>query len=192
MNRFFEALRDSRLLRPVFQAAGASMESPLRHWLHDPTKILQGAEFNPGDCVVEVGCGTGFFTVPAARMLGERGRLIAIDALPAYVERVKEKTHSENLNNVRVLERDALHTGLTAASVDAALLFGVIPFPALPLGALLPEMHRILRTEGILSVWLWPPLFRLWVPRSVARSGLFSHLNKQCGVYNYRRCHVSR
>ncbi len=191
MNRFFEALRDSRLLRPVFRVAGSSMESRLRHWLHDPCKILQGAEFHPGDCVLEVGCGTGFFTMPAARMLGERGVLIAMDALPAYVERVEEKARSANLRNVRVIERDALNTGLEASSVDAVLLLGVIPFPALPLSQLLPEMHRILRTEGTLSVWLWPPMFQLWVPRSIARSGLFSYSNKQCGVYNYRRCHVA-
>ena len=40
MNSFFEALRDSRILNRLFRAAGTSMESRLRHRLHDPFKIL--------------------------------------------------------------------------------------------------------------------------------------------------------
>ena len=83
MNSFFEALRDSRILNRLFRAAGTSMESRLRHRLHDPFKILQDAGVRAGDRVLEVGCGTGFFTVPAARVIGEQGLLVAMDALMA-------------------------------------------------------------------------------------------------------------
>jgi hypothetical protein len=40
--------------------------------------------------------------------------------------------------------------------MDMALLFGVIPFLSLPLNRLLPEMHRVLKPEGTLAVWLFP------------------------------------
>ena len=188
MNRFFEAMKNSKITNLFAEAAGNNMESRFRHWLYDPVKTLQGAEIQPGDTVLEVGCGSGFFTVPAARLIGEQGRLVAMDVWPAYVERVSKKTRSANLKNVLVMEGDALDTGLDGASMDAVMLFGVIPFPLLPLNRLLPEMHRILKGEGIMAVWLWPPVVHFWVPKAIVRSGLFNFMAKRNGVYNYERC----
>ncbi len=45
------------------------MGSRLRRWLMNPVKTLQSAEIQPGQAVLEVGCGTGFFTIPAAQMI---------------------------------------------------------------------------------------------------------------------------
>ncbi|MBT7293628.1 MAG: class I SAM-dependent methyltransferase, partial [Rhodospirillaceae bacterium] len=88
--------------------------------------------------------------------------------------------------NVEVLCRDALDTGLDAASIDNALLFGVIPFPSLPLDRLLPEMHRVLKPDGSLAVWLFPTT--AGVPTAILRSGLFTGLSKKHGVYAFERC----
>ena len=181
-----EALGNSRILNLIFKPAGAMMGSRLRKWLMNPVKTLQGADIRPGQTVLEVGCGTGFFTIPAAKMLGDEGRLVAMDALSDYIKVVSKKVQSADLKNVSVVKRDALDTGLEAASMDTALLFGVIPFPALPLSRLLPEMHRVLKPEGRLAVWLFPISCR--VPNSIFRSGLFEYINKQNGVYSYRRC----
>ncbi len=180
-----EEMGNSRLLNLLVKPAGLAMESRLRRMLHDPFKILRGAEVKPGQTVLEVGSGTGFFTLPAARLIGERGRLIAMEPLAGYVERLSEKVEAAGLRNVRVVKRDALDTGLDASSIDRALLFGVLPFPSLPLNRLLPEMHRVLKPEGILAVWQFP--IDGWVPGSIGRSGLFAHLHKRNGVHSYRR-----
>ena len=181
-----EELGNSKILNLITRPAGAMMGSSLRKWLMNPVKTLQGADIQPGQTVLEVGCGTGFFTIPAAKMLGDEGRLVAMDALSDYIKVVSKKVQSADLKNVRLVKRDALKTGLGAASMDMAMLFGVIPFPALPLNRLLPEMHRVLKPEGRLAVWLFP--ISGWVPKSILRSGLFEYINKQNGVYNYRRC----
>jgi ubiquinone/menaquinone biosynthesis C-methylase UbiE len=89
------------------------------------------------------------------------------------------------LDNVEVVQRDALDTSLDDATIDVALLYGVIPFPTLPLDRLLPEMHRVLKPGGILAVWLFPISFG--VPAIIRRSGLFTPLGKRDGVYTYRR-----
>ena len=74
-----------------------------------------------------------------------------MDPLSDFVERVENKVRGAGLKNVEVIRRDALDTGLDAASVDLILLFGVVPFPTLPLDGLLPEMHRVLRADGVLA-----------------------------------------
>ena len=181
-----EDLGNSKILNLLFKPAGAMMGSRLRQWLMNPAKTLQGAGIEPGQTVLEVGCGTGFFTISAAELIGDQGCLVAMDALSDYTNRVSKKVQSAGLRNVRVVKRDALDTGLDAASIDKVLLFGVIPFPFLPLNRLLPEMHRVIKPEGSLSVWLFP--VSGWVPKWILQSGLFTFVSRRNGVYNYRRC----
>jgi ubiquinone/menaquinone biosynthesis C-methylase UbiE len=119
-------------------------------------------------------------------MIGDEGCLVAMDALSDFIKQVSKKVQSADLKNVRAIKRDALNTGLDAATIDTALLFGVLPWPALPLNLLLPEMHRVLKPEGRLAVWMFP--VSGWVPKSILRSGLFTYISKQKGVFNYRRC----
>ncbi len=181
-----EDLGNSKILNLLFKPAGMMMGSRARRWLMNPMKTLQGAGIQPGQTVLEVGCGTGFFTIPAAQLIGDEGCLVAMDALSGFINQVSIKVQATNLKNVRVVKRDALDTGLGAESIDKVLLFGVIPFPSLPLNRLLPEMHRVIKPEGRLAVWLFP--VSGWVPKWIIQSGLFTYASKRNGVYNYRRC----
>ena len=183
-----EDLGNSKILNLLFKPAGLLMGSKVRQWLSDPVKTLRGADVQSGQTILEVGCGTGFFTIPAAQLIGDQGCLVAMDVSSGFIEQVAKKVKNADLKNVRIVKRDALNTGLDTASFDKVLLFGVIPFPLLPLNRLLPEMHRVLKPEGTLVVWLFPPLVHFWVPNSILRSGLFTYMNKRNGVYNYRRC----
>ena len=177
-----EAFANTRIGQTFIRILAAIMESGLRYRFFGPMKILQGAEIRPGQKVLEVGCGTGFFTITAAKLIGDHGCLVAMDVLPASIETVSEKVQNANLKNVRVVKGDAMNTMLDSGSMDAVLLFGVIPAPMLPLNRLLPEMHRILKPTGSMAVW--PPS---WVRKSIRRSGLFTYAGKQKGVYNFRR-----
>lgn len=176
-------LGQSRIINFLAGLGGLSMGSRLRRWLQDPRKILAGANIAAGQTIVEVGCGPGFFTLDAAEMIGESGHLIAIEPLADFVETVKGKVKKAGLKNVEVLTRDALNTGLEDKSADLVLLFGVVPFPTLPLSNLLPEMHRILKTDGTLAVWLFPTT--AGVPTAILKSGLFTQIGKKNGVYSY-------
>ena len=180
-----EDLGNSKILNMLFKPAGKIMGSRARHWLMNPVKTLRGAGIQAGQTVLEVGCGTGFFTIPAAQMIGDDGFLVAMDPLSGFIKEVSIKVETASLKNVRVVKRDALDTELDDASMDIALLFGVLPWPALPLNRLLPEMHRVIKPEGFMAVWLFPVAG--WVPRAILRSGYFTYINKQNGVYNYRR-----
>ncbi len=178
-----EAFANTKIGQIFIRTMAAIMESRLRYQFFGPTKILQAAEICPGQKVLEVGCGTGFFTIPAARMIGEQGCLIAMDVLPISIETVAKKVQTANLNNVRVIKGDALNTQLEEESIDAIIIFGVIPAPMLPMDKLLTEMHRILKPGGTMAVW--PPS---WVHKSILQSGLFTYSNKRNNVSNYKRC----
>lgn len=74
-----EKLGSSKFLNLLFKPAGLSMGSTLRKRIMNPLKTLQAADVKAGETILEVGCGTGFFTIPAAQMIGEQGQLIAMD-----------------------------------------------------------------------------------------------------------------
>ncbi len=177
-----EAFANSKIGQLFIRIIAAVMESRFRYRFFGPMKILQGADIHPGQTVLEVGCGTGFFTIPAAQLIGDQGSLVAMDVLPVSIEAVSRKVQAANLKNVRAVKGDAIDTKLDPESMDTVLLFGVLPAPMLPLGRLLPEMHRILKPGGIMAVW--PPS---WVTRSIPRSGLFTYVCKRNGVFNFRR-----
>jgi demethylmenaquinone methyltransferase/2-methoxy-6-polyprenyl-1,4-benzoquinol methylase len=180
-----EHIAGSRIGSLVIRLLGAGMESAFRYRFFGPVNILRGAGLLPGQAVLEVGCGTGYFTVPAARLIGNEGRMVAIDILQQSVDLVECKVQAAGLTNVRVLKADAQETGLDAGSFDTVLLFGVIPSPMLPLPRLLPELHRLLKQAGILAVW--PPVPG-WLPGSILRCGLFRDAGGRNGVHSFRRC----
>ncbi len=177
-----ETLADTRIGRLVLRLLAAIMESRPRYRYFGPEKALRGAGVTPGQDVLEIGCGTGFFTLPAARLLGERGSLVALDRLPQSVAAVTAKVQAAGLTNTRVVVGDALATGLATESLDAVLIFGVVPAPMLPMDKLLREMHRVLRPGGTMAVW--PPS---WVHRQIRRSGIFAYSGMRRGVMNYVR-----
>jgi demethylmenaquinone methyltransferase/2-methoxy-6-polyprenyl-1,4-benzoquinol methylase len=183
-----EDLGNSKILNLLFKPAGVLMGSKFREWIFNLVKTLRGADIKSGQTILEVGCGTGFFTIPAAQLIGDQGCLVAMDVSSGFIEQVLRKVQNADLKNVRIVRGDALDTGLDTASIDKVLLLGVIPFPLLPLNRLLPEMHRVLKPEGTLAVWLYPPVVWFWVPKLILRSGLFTDMNKRNGVYNCRRC----
>ncbi len=180
-----EAIAQSPIGKLFIRALAAGMESGFRYRFFSPVNILRGTEILTGGTVLEVGCGTGYFTLPAARLIGDKGYIVAIDVLADSVELVSHKVHLANLKNVRVMRADALNTHLDAESFDTVLLFGVVPAPMLPMNKLLPEMHRVLKREGRLAVW--PPV-PSWLPGAVVESGLFKLTTKRNGVHNFKRC----
>ena len=170
-----------RLMHPFMSIA---MESQLRRKLNDPIKTLKGGGIRPGQKVLEVGCGTGYFTICAAKLVGDKGLIHAIDIYPPSVECVTRNVRDAHLTNVNVSNTDAMDTKLPDNSFDLILLFGVIPAPVLPLDRLLPEMHRLLKSNGTLAVWTAIPW---WSRTCVTRSKMFTYTGRENGVYNFQK-----
>ena len=106
---------DSPTAHFLFRLIAPVMGSPLRHRLFDPVRTLKGARIQLGQEVLEVGCGTGFFTVPAAELVSDEGRVYAIDPHPLAIEQVARKVWDAGLTNVRPIKADATEAGLASA-----------------------------------------------------------------------------
>jgi len=125
-------------------------DNPILPLVRNPHKLLKAAGLEQGRKVLEVGCGPGFFTIPAAEIVGEKGHVYALDIHPRAVERVKKKIEKKALKNVTPLCANASDTGLPGGSVDLAFVFG-LRHVAGGLGNMISELHRVLKPGGILS-----------------------------------------
>jgi len=125
-------------------------DNPLLPLVRNPFKLLKAAGLEQGRNVLEVGCGPGFFTIPAAEIVGDKGHVYALDIHPRAVERVKKKIEKKALKNVTALCANASDTGLPGGSVDLAFVFGLRHVSG-GLENMLSELHRVLKPAGILS-----------------------------------------
>lgn len=125
-------------------------DNPLLPLVRNPNKILKAAGLEESQKVLEVGCGPGFFTIPAARIVGDEGHIYAVDVHPRAVDRVKKKIEKAALKNVTPMCINASNTGLPGESVDLAFLFG-LRYIAGGLESVISELHRVLKPGGILS-----------------------------------------
>jgi len=78
--------------------------------LHQRPKKFLGELIEPGMTVADIGCGLGFYTLEMARMVGERGRVVAIDFQPKMLSFTRRKTTkaavSERVEIVQCAQND--------------------------------------------------------------------------------------
>jgi ubiquinone/menaquinone biosynthesis C-methylase UbiE len=107
---------------------GPILASPLRKLVQDPAVIL-GPHVREGMTVLEPGPGMGFFTLEAARRVGEGGRVVAVDLEPrmlAGLRRRAAKAGLEGRIETRTARRESLGVDDLAGRVDLALAFLVV------------------------------------------------------------------
>lgn len=125
-------------------------DNPLLPLFKDPYKMLRKAGLKPQQKVLEVGCGPGYFTIPASRIVGDGGMVYAVDVQPLAIKRVERKVKAQGITNVRPILKNASETGLPERSIDLAFVFG-LPYVIGGREALLFEMNRLLKPRGTLS-----------------------------------------
>jgi SAM-dependent methyltransferase len=97
-----------------------------------------------GKTVADIGAGSGWFTVRAARRVGEGGVVYAVDINPASIRYVDERVQKEKLHNVKTILGKANDPLLPAGAVDAVLLLKTYHEVAEPV-ALLQNLRVALR-----------------------------------------------
>lgn len=107
------------------------------------------AEIKNGDVILDYGCGPGFNTIPAAKLVGNEGKVYALDISPQAVTIVKNKVKKEGLENIKTILLDD-NTGLKNNCIDITYLHNVLPLVKDKKGTL-DEIYRILKTGGKLS-----------------------------------------
>lgn len=126
----------------------------------DPLTILKQAGLEEGMRVADLGSGSGYFVVPAAKIVKDKGKVFAVDCLESALESVRAKANIENVLDTIELIRGNLEakegSGISAGSVDIAILKNVL-FQSKNQEDILKEAYRVLAPRGKLLLIEWEP-----------------------------------
>lgn len=112
--------------------------------------VLAALDAQPGDRVLDVGCGPGFYVADIAERVGPSGAVTGIDPSPAMLAMTARRT--EGAANVTLAEGGADGIPVADAAFDRAVSVQVLEYVADVPGAL-AELRRLLRPGGRLVLW---------------------------------------
>lgn len=113
--------------------------------------IVETLALAEGMAVLDAGCGPGRLTVPLARAVGPRGRVLALDIQPGMLARARARTEAAGMTNVDFAAAALGDGSLPAERFDRAVLVCVLgEIPRRP--AALAELYAALAPGGLLAV----------------------------------------
>ena len=128
-----------------------------RFWVEAPHPIISRERLRgvlrpePGERLLEIGVGTGYYSLDMAEWVGPEGKLELFDLQPKFLDHVMRAACERGLANLVPTQGDATALPYEDASVDAVILTAVLG--EIPDGAAaLREIHRVLRPGGRLVV----------------------------------------
>ena len=135
------------------------MKSSVEKWVKESADtILKEIGIKKGHRVLDFGCGSGNYTIAAARVVGKQGLVYALDEDEESLNQLMHRAKSIGLKNI--IRLDASHEpriGLDDKSIDVVLLYDILHYYYFPKEEdrrqLLRGLYHILRANGLLSLY---------------------------------------
>nr|QNO57781.1 arsenite methyltransferase [Methanosarcinales archaeon ANME-1 ERB7] len=123
-----------------------------------PFEVLEKAGIKRGKTVLDFGCGSGTYTIPAAKIVGEEGKVYALDKDKKVLDELMQKAESAGFGNIKRIDASGeLKIPLQDESVDIVLLYDVFHSYYFSQVAdrkkLLEEIYRVSKPDAFISVW---------------------------------------
>ena len=131
-------------------------KSDVESWLkNEGAKFLRRIGLRPGARVVDFGCGSAHYSIPAAQFVEKKGKVFAVEQDQKPLLELKKRARLKGLDNLTILKNRAkLENGIPANSIDVILAYDVLHYlPVSEREELYHEFRRILRGGGLLSVY---------------------------------------
>lgn len=126
------------------------IESERDQWQR-PAEVLQALDLRPGNVVVDLGSGAGYFALKLAPIVGKQGQVLAVDIRKLSLSFLWVRAHLSQKGNIRVVLSDEYDPHLPSGAVDAVLIanaFHELRDPKVMLG----HVARSLRPGGRLVI----------------------------------------
>jgi ubiquinone/menaquinone biosynthesis C-methylase UbiE len=102
-----------------------TFDNRLRHFFHNPEKML-GSYVSKGMTVLDVGCGMGFFSIGLAKLVGDKGCVIAADIQPKMLEAMQKRADNNGLSSIIRLHKSEPNSLGVDTPVDFILAFWMV------------------------------------------------------------------
>ena len=100
-------------------------DNRLRHFFHNPEKML-GSYVSKGMTVLDVGCGMGFFSIGLAKLVGDKGCVIAVDVQPEMLNILEKRAEKAGCSDRIRIHKSELNKLGVETTVDFILAFWMV------------------------------------------------------------------
>jgi ubiquinone/menaquinone biosynthesis C-methylase UbiE len=174
---------------------GAAMDRQLRilrSQVRD--RVVHKAGLSRGSRVLDLGCGMGFLSLEAARIVGPEGMVYAVDSSPGALEELARRAVEKGFGNLHTLRGDISRLPLEDGAVDAVISRSVLSYVS-DRSAVLREAARMLHAGGTLSIFE-PVLSEEeitadWGEETYLWKKLWGILEKQHPAYAFKRGEIA-
>jgi ubiquinone/menaquinone biosynthesis C-methylase UbiE len=122
--------------------------------LYHPSLKLENIGLRPEMVFMDIGCGYGFFTIPAARIVGEKGKVYAVDASALAIDSLKREAAKEGLKNVTATAGAAEETVFCDACADI-VFYSIVLHDFRDPAKVLSNAKRMIKPDGTLVNLDW-------------------------------------
>ena len=120
-------------------------------------EILKRVGIKEGQIILDFGCGSGNYTISAAKIIGNKGKVYAVDEDRYKLKELAQKTKLIGFKNIEIKETSGeLNFGFKKDAFDVVLLYDIFWYFSLQsskLSELLKEVHRVLKPDGFILVY---------------------------------------
>jgi ubiquinone/menaquinone biosynthesis C-methylase UbiE len=121
--------------------------------ISEPFSILSHSELKNGMNLIDLGCGTGYYTIPTSHIV-KNGLIYAIDIQTEMLETLHKKLNKFSIKNIHVIRSELHNLPIKGASLDIALLINAL-HELHDRQSFLEEICRILKDNGKISIVDW-------------------------------------
>jgi ubiquinone/menaquinone biosynthesis C-methylase UbiE len=135
------------------------LEDPSRLEIFHPEAVLNKFGLKEGMAVLDVGTGTGFYLPYLSKLVGEKGRVYAVDIEPRLLDYAKKRVEDLRLRNIEVLKSEENSIPLPESSIDFIFMAFVFHELKEPL-RYLEEIKRVAKPDATLLILDWTKIDR--------------------------------
>jgi len=127
------------------------LDNPTRRQLMPPAQTLKKFQIGDKGTLLDIGCGIGYFSIPAASILNQ-GKVIGLDIMPEMIDIAKQKT--KNISNIEFIKSEEYSFPTQDASIDYVFICNVI-HEIENKAKYFNEIRRVLKPSGLLCIIDW-------------------------------------
>jgi precorrin-6B methylase 2 len=101
------------------------LERPEREKEEKPSKLIKALKIEPGTVIADIGAGSGYFSFRLAPIVGDKGKILAVDIQPEMLDLIRKRMKALKVSNVEPILGTETDPKLPAESVDLILMVDV-------------------------------------------------------------------
>lgn len=130
------------------------LDNAKRREILPPERTLISMGLHEGDIMADIGCGIGYFSIPASKIVKDSGKVYALDILQEMLQEVEARAKENKNSNIETVLTEESNLKLEEGKINFALICNVL-HETEKLEEFLKEVKRITKSKGKIAIIDW-------------------------------------